>query len=537
MRLLLVNVPHPAIGSRIPDDHLPPLGLLAIGGPLIDDGHEVRLLDAELAPLSTAEIVAEAVAFQPDAVLFGHSGSTSGHPVIAAVSRAVAAALPSAHVIYGGVFPTYHWREILRDEPHVDAIVRGEGEETARRLVAALDAGTPLVAVRGIAFRQAGAPVATPAAPLIRDLDAWRVGWELIDQARYSYWGGLRAVVAQFSRGCPHPCTYCGQRGFWTRWRHRDPEMFAAELARLHREHGVKVINFADETPTVSRTAWRRFLEALIAENVPLILVGSTRADDIVRDADILHLYKRAGFERFLLGLESTDAATLDRVRKGSRTATDREAIRLLRQHGILSMATWVVGFEEETDRSLFAGMRRLLSYDPDQVQLLYVTPHRWTPLFGDIAHRRVIRTDRTRWDYKHQVLATRHMPAWRVLAWVKLTEAVLQLRPRALWRTWLHPDRSLRRAMRWYTAMGRRVWPHEVFGFLRHRPAATGPTLSAFWGAPQAAEEEAMALDRLRELAHVLNPAPTGNGRLRPGGARAILAESAAREVAGGGR
>jgi hypothetical protein len=30
MRILLINVPHPSIGSRIPDDHLPPLGLLAI---------------------------------------------------------------------------------------------------------------------------------------------------------------------------------------------------------------------------------------------------------------------------------------------------------------------------------------------------------------------------------------------------------------------------------------------------------------------------------------------------------------------------
>jgi hypothetical protein len=28
MRILLINVPRPAIGSRIPDDHLPPLGLL-----------------------------------------------------------------------------------------------------------------------------------------------------------------------------------------------------------------------------------------------------------------------------------------------------------------------------------------------------------------------------------------------------------------------------------------------------------------------------------------------------------------------------
>ena len=96
MRIVLINVPHPAIGSRIPDDHLPPLGLLAIGGPLIDDGHDVSLLDAEFGPMPLAGIVAEAVRRPPDAVLFGHSGSTSGHPVIAEVARAIAAALPAA---------------------------------------------------------------------------------------------------------------------------------------------------------------------------------------------------------------------------------------------------------------------------------------------------------------------------------------------------------------------------------------------------------------------------------------------------------
>src|SRR5215470_7661800 len=122
MRILLINVPHPAIGSRIPDDHLPPLGLLAIGGPLIDDGHIVRLIDGEFGPMSTEAIVAEARQFAPDAVLFGHSGSTSGHPVIAEVAQAIVNAMPRALIVYGGVFPTYHWREVLAQEPYVTAI-------------------------------------------------------------------------------------------------------------------------------------------------------------------------------------------------------------------------------------------------------------------------------------------------------------------------------------------------------------------------------------------------------------------------------
>ncbi len=103
MRLLLLNVPHPSIGSRIPHEHLPPLGLLAVGGPLIDAGHEVKLLDAEFGPLSTQTIVAQVAAFAPQAVLCGHSGSTSGHPVIAEITRAIRAVLPETRIVYGGV--------------------------------------------------------------------------------------------------------------------------------------------------------------------------------------------------------------------------------------------------------------------------------------------------------------------------------------------------------------------------------------------------------------------------------------------------
>lgn len=498
MRILLINPPHTAIGSRIPDDHLPPLGLLSIGGPLIDAGHSVSLLDAEFGPMSVAQILDAVRAQAPDAVLLGHSGSTSAHPTVVAITRAVREALPATVIVYGGVFPTYHWRDVLSEEPQIDVVVRGEGEDTVVRLMDAIAAGAELSAVKGIAHRSKGEVTPTPDAAVIRDLDAYRVGWELIDHARYSYWGGKRAAVVQFSRGCPHPCNYCGQRGFWTRWRHRDPRRFAAEIARMHREHGVEVFNFADENPTSSRRAWKEFLEALIAEDVKVILVGSTRAGDIVRDADLLHLYKKAGVARFLMGMETTDEATLALIRKGSTTAIDREAIRLLREHDILSMATWVVGFEEETEADYWRGLRQLLSYDPDQVQLLYVTPHRWTPFYGLAAERRVIQLDRRLWDYKHQVLETKHLPPWRVIAWVKGMEAVLQLRPRSLYRALAHRDVGIRDAQRWYYEMGRRVWIREVAHFLwKEARTAAGPTLVGFWGAPQAHEEESMVVLR----------------------------------------
>ena len=368
MRILLVNPPHPAIGSRIPREHLPPLGLLCIGGSLIDAGHKVTLLNAELKPLSHDEIVAKAIADNPQAIVIGHSGSTSAHPIIAQLTRRFRNELPEIEIIYGGVFPTYHFYDILQEEPQIDVIVRGEGEATLPKLIAALENNDDLAAVEGIAFHDGDRIVETPPAPMIRDLDAYRVGWELINHEHYSYYGGKRAVVMQFSRGCPHLCNYCGQRGFWARWRHRDPQKFAKEIAWLHRFHGVELINLADENPTVNKAVWRELCEAIIAENIDITIIGSTRADDIVRDADILHLYRQAGVERFLLGMENTDEATLKKIRKGGAVQKDREAIRLLRQHGILSLATWVTDFAEVTDGDFIRSLRQLLLYDPDQI-------------------------------------------------------------------------------------------------------------------------------------------------------------------------
>ncbi len=489
MKTLLINAPHPAIGSRIPHEHLPPLGLLSIGGPLLDAGHRVKLIDADIGPMKLERVASEARDYSPDAVLLGHSGSSSGHPSVIRVARAVRQALPHAWIVYGGVFPTYHWRDIMEQEPEIDFIVRGEGEETVVRLMSALEQDQSLETVPGIVFRKgfrqgdvSGETRASPPAPLVRDLDACRVGWELIDHARYTYYGNRRAVVAQFSRGCPHHCSYCGQYGFWRAWRHRDPVKFAAELARLHREHGVEVVNLADENPTADRTAWKAFLEALITERVPLILIGTTRASDIVRDADILHLYKRAGVARLLLGLESTNEKTLQAIHKGSTTATDREAIRLLRNHGIISMAAWVAGFTRETDADYWRTLRQLLEYDPDQIQALYAAPHSWTPFALQEGQHRVVQPDLSRWDYKHQVLQSVHVPNWRVLFWVKLIEAVCQLRPKSLFRLLAHPDPLFRAGMRWYSNIGRRVWCYEIWQWLFFdRRVRHGPTVAEF--------------------------------------------------------
>jgi anaerobic magnesium-protoporphyrin IX monomethyl ester cyclase len=466
MNILIINPPHLSIGSRMPNEHLPPLGLLSIGGPLIDAGHQVSLQDSDYSNDPIPKVVQKILNHNPDIILLGHSGSTSAQPIINDITREVRAHNPNIVIIIGGVFPTYHWKEILSKNPQIDYVVCGEGEEVILHLVKAISEKKPTDTIRGLAFNNQGMPYKTPPAETIQDLDQYRVGWELMDGYHYTYWGKRKAVVIQFSRGCPYPCTYCGQSFFWKKWRHRDPQKLADEMEYLHKQLGVLVFNFADENPSSNPKAWREFLEALVAKNLKLILVGSIRADNIVRDADFLHLYKKAGFERFLLGIENYDEVVLEKIKKAGTISKDKEAIQLLRKHNILSMATYVVGFGEEKTRDFYNSLKQLLSYDPDQVQLLYVTPHKWTPYFDDVKDKEIILTDQRKWDYKHQVIATRYLKPWVVILYVKLIEIIMQTRPRAVFRLLFHKEARIRSAMRWYTRIGRRVWMWELYQF-----------------------------------------------------------------------
>lgn len=166
-------------------------------------------------------------------------------------------------------------------------------------------------------------------------------------------------------------------------------------------------------------------------------------------------------------------------------------------------MATWVVGFEDESHRSMLRGLRQILAYDPDQIQTLYVTPHRWTPYFREASDRRVLQPDARKRDYKHQVLESGDLGPGALFAWVKAVELIAQARPAALRRVLTHPDPALRHGMRWYTRIGRRVWLHEVAEYLRGPGhIAGGPTLAGLWGAPQDGEEEVMARGRAARAA-----------------------------------
>jgi anaerobic magnesium-protoporphyrin IX monomethyl ester cyclase len=77
----------------------------------------------------------------------------------------------TCHFTIGGHYPSLCHEELLGNFPEIDSVVRYEGEETLIELADLLRAGKNWRDISGIAYVRDGQTVATPARPLVEDLD------------------------------------------------------------------------------------------------------------------------------------------------------------------------------------------------------------------------------------------------------------------------------------------------------------------------------------------------------------------------------
>jgi len=85
------------------------------------------------------------------------------------------------------------------------------------------------------------------------------------------------------------------------------------------------------------------------------------------------------------VGLEATDQETLDRIDKKSSVEEGREALRLIRKHGMLSETSFVLGFPEETEERVERTLESAKYFDPDMAHFLAITPWPYADLYREM--------------------------------------------------------------------------------------------------------------------------------------------------------
>jgi anaerobic magnesium-protoporphyrin IX monomethyl ester cyclase len=483
-RIVLINPARHFIANEHGLGYLIPLGLVCIGGPLIDAGFTVKLIDHDLYGWSYQRLIEEISDFNTDYILLGHSGSTAAHKIALKTIRTIHKELPHLRVVYGGVYPSYADKVVMAECEEIDAIVRGEGEQTVVGLMRTWEQTNDLSYVDGVTWRNGHEIIVNRSRTPIRDLDEYRPGWELIDWPRYSMFGFKSAAGLQFSRGCTLTCTYCGQWMFWKKWRHRSPENIVEQLKILANQYQVKIIWFADENFAADREVAKRILEMIVEANLGLSLNLNMTAADVVRDADLIPLYKRAGVDYIVMGIETLKDEVVTTIRKNNPFEISKEAVRLLRQTNIISLTNLIYGLEEESWKTIFEKFKGLLELDSDILNAMYLTPHFWTAQGKATQPYDVIQTDLDKWSYRNQVLATRYLQPIGLFLGVKLTEVLFHLRPKALKRLFIGKDKHYLQIMRHSMWIGIKVVLAEIFEFFFQTKFSPRGSMRALHGA-----------------------------------------------------
>jgi anaerobic magnesium-protoporphyrin IX monomethyl ester cyclase len=317
------------------------------------EGHDVSLLDLNIAPVSRSDIIDRVNAYRPDlvGVPVMCTGMDQSRDIVQVVKQNT-----DIPVVIGGAqasaLPSY-----TMDFVGADYAVVGEGEITTAELVAALEGSRPLDSVLGLGYRSDGEFRMNGPRPLVEDLDSLPVpDWELIDPRNYRI-APILSNAKKFpiapvvtSRGCPFECTFCAGRSIWGRsHRFRQAVKVVDEIEMLTRDFGVREIFMGDDNFNLRASHAIDICNEILERDLqlPWACPNGVRVDSLT--PDLLGLMKRSGCHLIGLGIESGDQAVLDRAKKSLDLSIVPQVCAEIEAAGITAVGFFVLGLPGDT--------------------------------------------------------------------------------------------------------------------------------------------------------------------------------------------
>jgi anaerobic magnesium-protoporphyrin IX monomethyl ester cyclase len=254
----------------------------------------------------------------------------------------------------------------------IDYVVRGEGEETLRELLLALENRADCSRISGVAFRKSGATIVTPARPVLRDLDTLPLpAWDLVDVENYrKIWlrhHGYFSLNVATTRGCPFKCNWCAKPIYGNRYHSRSPEHVVQEIAFLLQHYQPDHFWMCDDIFGLKPGWVDHFRDVVKKKGLSFQYKIQSRVDLLLEERAVSALAE-SGAETVWVGAESGSQKILDAMDKGTTVAQIRDATRLLKEKNIRVAFFLQFGYIGETPADIDDTIRMLLDLAPDEI-------------------------------------------------------------------------------------------------------------------------------------------------------------------------
>lgn len=154
-------------------------------------------------------------------------------------------------------------------------------------------------------------------------------------------------LAAYTSRSCPFQCTFCTETIYWGNYRKKNAGQIVEELKKLYKQHGTQVFLMCDSllNPVIAGLA-----SEFIKTELSLYWDGYLRVDKHSCDIDNALLWRRGGFYRARLGVESGSQRILDAMDKKITIQQIKSSLAALAGAGIKTTTYWIIGYPGETE-------------------------------------------------------------------------------------------------------------------------------------------------------------------------------------------
>lgn len=372
MRALIIS------GSReIVHVMVPPIGEAYLAAYLINQGHEVILLDLTLSNDYKQDLTKAIDNFNPEVIGLSirnvDSTTYPGNlffylPVKNVVQYIKELVEPDIPLVLGGAGFSIFSEEILKDLSHNLGVV-GDGEYVFAEILKKIkNKEDPRKISKGICYLDKNGEY--------HQKPPWRVGnldelpfpiRELMDNDAYlidplnktgPVWGNI-----QTKRGCPMNCIYCSYRYIeGSNVRYRSPESIAEELDLIVNNYGLKNVFIVDSIFNLDYNHLKETCQEIINHNID----ANWGANYVPSKQflDLMPLMKESGAVHFATGIESLSEEMLNNMNKNrspdEAILTSKRCIDLK----IEQLIHMIVGGPGETLETVQASLNRLETID-----------------------------------------------------------------------------------------------------------------------------------------------------------------------------
>jgi anaerobic magnesium-protoporphyrin IX monomethyl ester cyclase len=353
----------------------PPLATILAAAVIREQGYDVSLFDTNLRD-DPMEILPVLQKLRPKYLVIYDDGFNYLSKMCLTKMREAAFRMAEASkefgctVIVSSSDAADHYEKYFKHGVHY--VVRGEGEETLKELLNAIDTNRDPEVIPGVAFNRGGDVKLAPARAVIRDLDALPIpAWDLVDIPSYrSIWmehHGYFALNVATTRGCPFKCNWCAKPIYGNRYTSRSPAHVVDEIAFLLRNYEPDYFWMCDDIFGLKPGWIQEFRDLLNDRKIKIKFKIQSRVD-LLLQGDTLDALAESGVDTIWVGAESGSQKILDAMDKGTKVEEIYTATRLMKKRGIRVAFFLQFGYLGETEEDINATIHMVRTLMPDEV-------------------------------------------------------------------------------------------------------------------------------------------------------------------------